>query len=121
MSLNIVDFLLCTVMLTRSLIQMRQNPLVIMYFTLGIMQLHGDQSDKLLLQDQLLKLPLLHYIYIYIYIYIFVCCMCVFRLPSLILSRFSLMRIRNGFIWFLSIVGRDDISVDGDCTYHTIY
>jgi len=41
-----------TMMLTRSLIQMRQNPLAVMYLHLGVVQLHGDQQCKLLLQDQ---------------------------------------------------------------------
>ena len=62
MPLNIVDFPLCyegTMMLTGSLIQMRQNLLVVMYLHLGMVQLHGDQPDKLLLQDQQWNLSLL--------------------------------------------------------------
>jgi len=55
MPLNIVDFLLYykgTMMLNGSLIQMRQNPLVVMYSHLGLVQLHGDQPNKQLLQNQ---------------------------------------------------------------------
>jgi len=37
-------------MLTRSLIQMRQNPLVVMYSHLGVVRLHGNKPDKQLLQ-----------------------------------------------------------------------
>jgi len=39
-------------MLTRSLIHMRQNLLVLMYLHLVVVQLHGDQPDKPLLLDQ---------------------------------------------------------------------
>ena len=55
MLLNIVGFLLYqkgTMMLTESLIQMRQNSLVVMYIHLVVVQLHGDQPDKPLLLDQ---------------------------------------------------------------------
>jgi len=46
-------------MLTRSLIQMRQNPLVVMYSHLGVVRLHGDQLGKQLLQDQQWNMSLL--------------------------------------------------------------
>jgi len=62
MPLNIVDFPLYwkgTMMLTRSLIQMRQSPLMDMYSHLGVVPLHGDQPDKQLLQDQQCNLSLL--------------------------------------------------------------
>jgi len=39
-------------MLTEFLIQMRQNPLVVIYSHLGVVWLHEDQSDKQLLLDQ---------------------------------------------------------------------
>ena len=46
-------------MLTGSLIQMRQNPLVVMYSYLGVVRLHGDQPGKQLFQDQQWNLSLL--------------------------------------------------------------
>jgi len=39
-------------MLTESLIQTKQNPLVVIGSHLGIMWFHGDQPDKQLLLDQ---------------------------------------------------------------------
>jgi len=46
-------------MLTRSLIQIRQNLLVVMYSHLGVVRLHRDQPGKELLQDQHWNLSLL--------------------------------------------------------------
>jgi len=46
-------------MLIRSLIQIRQNPLMVMYSHLWVVRLHGDQPSKQLLQDQQWNLNLL--------------------------------------------------------------